>query len=100
MPVAWSPPVASGIVIERVGEAPVVNSNHLRLRGIGEILRSESVWEGKDETLVDVSAVITGDHIKIVDAEQLGERVAREKDGLEGKSRFLFLSISLFLVPG
>ncbi len=74
---------SSHIDKEPVGKAPVVDSNHLR-------------WEGKDEPLVDVSAVITGDHVKIVDAQQLGERVAREKDGLEGKSFFRFL----LLFPG
>jgi hypothetical protein len=74
---------SSHIGIEPVGKASVIDSNHLRLRGIGKILRSEIVWEGEDEPLVDVSAMITGDHFKIVDAEQLGERVAWEKDRLE-----------------
>jgi hypothetical protein len=86
---------SSHIDKEPVGKAPVVDSNHLRLHGIGKILWSESVWEGKDEALVNVSAMIAGDHFKIVDAQQLGERVAREKDGLEGKAFFRFL----FLFP-
>ena len=69
-----------GIDIEPVGKAPVVDSNHLCLRGIGKILRSKIVWEGEDEPLVDVGAMITGDHLKIVDAERLGERVAWENE--------------------
>ncbi len=82
---------SSGIDIEPVGKAPVVDSNHLCLRGIGKILRSEIEREGENETLVDVCAMITGDHLKIVDAEQLGERVAWKNDCLEAKAVFLFL---------
>src|SRR5580692_10823596 len=39
-----------GIDIEPVGIAPAVDSNHLRLRGIGKILQSEIVPEREDET--------------------------------------------------
>ncbi len=81
---------SGGIDIEPVGKAPVVDSDDLRLGGSGEILRSEIIWEGKDEPLVDVSSMITGDHLKIVDAQQLGERVAWEDDCPEGKAFFLF----------
>src|SRR5260370_14362923 len=90
---------SSHIDIEPVGiegkckrreKAPVVDPNHLRLRGIVKILRSEIIREGEDEPLVDVSAMITGDHFKIVDAEQLRERVAWEDDCTEGKAGFLF----------
>src|SRR5260370_5350571 len=81
---------SSGIDIEPVGVALVVNANDLRLGGSGEVLRSEIVWEGEDEPLVDCGTVITGDHFKIVDAEQLGERVAWEDDGTEEKAVFLF----------
>src|SRR5260370_2240582 len=87
---------SSHIDIEPVGKAPVVDSDHLCLRGIGKILQSEIVGEGEDESLVDVSSMITGDHFKIVDADQLGERVAWENDCPEAKAAFLFL----FLFPG
>ena len=65
-----------------------VYSNHLRLRGIGKILSTEIVWQGQDEPLVDCGAMVAGDHFRIVDAEQLGERVARETDCSEVKAAF------------
>src|SRR5260370_25932611 len=74
------------IDVKPIGVALVVNSNDLRLGGCGEILRSEIVWEGEDEPLVECGTMITGDHFKIVDAEQLGERIAWEDDRLEGKA--------------
>ncbi len=77
---------SSGIDIEPIGVALVVNANDLRLGGSGEVLRSEIVWEGEDESLVDCSTMIAGDQFKIVDAEQLGESVAWEDDRLEGKA--------------
>src|SRR5258708_7441778 len=79
---------SGGIDIEPVGIAPVVDPNDLRLRGIGKILGSKIVWQGQDKPLVNCGAMITGDHFKIVDAEQLGERVAREIDCSEVKAAF------------
>src|SRR5216683_2783493 len=61
--------LSCGIDIEPVGIAPVVDSDDLRLRGIRKILQIEVVGEGEDEPLVDCSAVIAGDRIKVVDAE-------------------------------
>src|SRR5260370_609770 len=79
---------SGGIDIEPVGIAPVVDSDHLCLRGIGNILQSEIVPEREDETYVACGTMIAGDRVKIVDAEQLGERVVRETNCSEMKAFF------------
>jgi hypothetical protein len=82
---------SGGIDVEPVGIAPVVDSNHLRLHGIGEILQSETVPEREDETYVGCGAMIAGNHFLIVDTEQLSEHIVREINCLETKT-FAFFS--------
>src|SRR5258708_21814026 len=59
---------SGGIDIEPVGIAPVVDSDHLRLRGIGKILQSEIVPEREDETYVASGTMVARNHFLIVDS--------------------------------
>src|SRR6266849_934942 len=81
---------SGGIDIEPIGIAPVVDSNHLCLSGIGKILQSEIVPGREYETYIGCGAMIAGNHFLIVDAEQLGERIVREIDCSEVKTFTFF----------
>jgi len=74
-----------GIDVESRRLARIVNACDLRLRRVWEVLRSESkAWQRQGEALVNVHSMIAGDHVGIIDAQQLSEGVPGEGNILEG----------------
>ncbi len=77
--------VAGRIDVEAVSGVGVVDADDLGLRRLGVILGHKGAGQRKREAVVGVGAVVAGDEVGFVDAEQLDELIGGVFDVLEGE---------------